>query len=262
MKNEFDVIVLGATFAAVGLAQSLGERCLIVEPGPQAGCEFLGALHYGDGYELPLQSEAARQLRREFEACGAFADGRICLFECAALLYRRLQEKNVLLNTAVAEIKKEENGFCVTTLGVSGFRRFFAKMLIDTRVQPQQVAAKTFNALIAPRKGLTDAALPEDLPPDVDVQLWGHEGDRVIRCPVAADAALPQARAALAALLQKLPQHRLLMMAEDFACAMNGQWPLLQENTALLPSCAARNPLAAFDAGVMFGEEVLRHAAF
>ena len=56
MKKEFDIIVLGATFAAVGLAQVLGDRCLIVEPGPQAGYEFFSALRPGTGYHKPLQT--------------------------------------------------------------------------------------------------------------------------------------------------------------------------------------------------------------
>lgn len=254
-ENRYDVIVLGATFAAAGLAQVLGSRCLVLEAGPTAGTEFLGALHFGDDYAAPLQSDAAKELREEFEQRGAFSDGRICLLDCAAPFYRRWQEKELLLNTAVAGIEKNAEGFAVLSHGTAGFRRWQAACIIDTRAARQDIVCKTFNALIAGREG--NAAPPQG----ISVQRWGYEGDWVLQCPVAADADPAAARAVLEAQLEQLAQHRLLMIAEDFACTVSAAGPYLREGIVQLPSCAYRNPLLAFDAGVLYGEEVLRHAA-
>ena len=38
----YDVIVLGATFAASGIARQYKERCLVIERRAQAGYEFFG----------------------------------------------------------------------------------------------------------------------------------------------------------------------------------------------------------------------------
>ena len=42
----YDVIVLGATFAAAGIAQQHKEKCLVIERRAQAGYEFFGALDF------------------------------------------------------------------------------------------------------------------------------------------------------------------------------------------------------------------------
>jgi len=47
----YEVIVLGATFTAAGIAGKLGKNCLILESRPDAGYEFFGAFHFGTGYE-------------------------------------------------------------------------------------------------------------------------------------------------------------------------------------------------------------------
>lgn len=254
--NRYAVIVLGASFAAAGIAQALGSRCLVLEAGPAAGAEFLGALHFGDDYAAPLQSAAANELREEFAQRGAFtADGRICLLDCAAPFYRRWQEKELLLNTAVACIEKNAEGFAVLSHGAAGFRRWQAACVIDTRTARQDIACKTFNALITGRDGNTAP------PQRIDVQRWGYESDWMLQCPVAADADFAAARTALEAQLEQLEHHRLLLMAEDFACTVHTAGPYLRDGIVCLPSCAYRNPLLAFDAGVLYGEEVLRHAA-
>ena len=43
-------LILGATFAAAGLLTKSGGDCLVIEPKPSAGHEFLGALAFGTGY--------------------------------------------------------------------------------------------------------------------------------------------------------------------------------------------------------------------
>lgn len=46
-EKRYEVLVLGATFAAAGLAQVPGSRCLVVDRCGQPGWEFLGALNFG-----------------------------------------------------------------------------------------------------------------------------------------------------------------------------------------------------------------------
>jgi hypothetical protein len=74
---------------------------------------------------------------------------------------------------------------------------------------------------------------------------------------------LAQARAALAALLCRLPAgFRPVLTADAFACVPAAAVPKTRDGVEMLISCGYANPLLAFDAGVLCGEEVLRHAAF
>lgn len=258
-KKRYEVIVLGATFAAAGLAQALGERCLVTDRRGQPGWEFLNALHFGADYDRPLHTAAARELRREWEQRGCFAaDGRIDLLDGGAALCRRLQENGaaVLLQSGTVAVEKTPSGFAVTTHGAAGYRTWLADRVIDTRCPAAGIARKSFHALL-------HADGPVLLPEDMITENWGGEGDFVLKCPVAADAAWPQARAALAALLRRLPEGcRPVLTADAFACVPAAGLPDGADGAKALISCGYANPLLAFDAGVRYGEEVLRHGAF
>lgn len=120
----YELIVLGATFAAAGIAKVHQEKCLIIEPGMEAGYEFTQALRPG--------------LQEDF-------------------LYRSFCKSNVLFATQIVSVEKEEDGFVCVTHGVDGFRTHRAKTVIDTRVCLQMCQSKTYNLLIE------SPAAPENL---------------------------------------------------------------------------------------------------
>lgn len=272
-EKRYKVLVLGATFAAAGLAQALGEHCLVADRCGQPGWEFTGALQFGTAYETPLRTAAAEALRQEWEQSGCFAaGGRINLLDGSAALCRRLQAcgSTVLLQSETVAIEKIPAGFAVTTHGAAGYRTWLAERVIDTRCPAAGIAHKSFHALLhtdaAPAQAIAaqvQAIAAPVLPPDILTENWGGEGDFVLKCPVAADASWPQARAALAALLRRLPAgFRPVLTADAFACVPAADVPKTQDGVEMLISCGYANPLLAFDAGVLCGEEVLRHAAF
>ena len=56
---SYEIIVLGATFTAAGIAQKYKEKCLIMERSTLAGYEFLSALNFGTEYSCePILDEA------------------------------------------------------------------------------------------------------------------------------------------------------------------------------------------------------------
>ena len=258
-EKRYEAIVLGATLAGVGLAQALGDRCLVLDRCGQPGWEFFGALDFGTDYAAPLHTDAANGLRRTWAQDDCFAaDGRIALTDGSAALCRCLQNSGaaVRLQSEIAAVEKTPEGFAVTTHGAAGFRTWRAKRVIDTRCPAAGVAQKSLHALL-------HADGPVRLPEDIRTERWGGEGDFVLCCPVAADASWPQARAALAALLSRLPQGcRPVLTAEAFVCVPAAELPAASDGVEQLVSRRYANPLLAFDAGVQYGEEVLRHAAF
>ena len=115
---------------------------------------------------------------------------------------------------------------------------------------------KSFHALL-------HADGPVALPEDIQTENWGKEGDFVLKCPVPTGASWPQARAALQALLARLPDGcRPVLTADTFACVPAQTLWTDGDGVEHRVSCGYANPLLAFEAGVTHGEEVLRHAAF
>ena len=246
---EYDVIVLGATFAAAGIVEALGDRCLIIERRPQAGYEFINSLKFGCGYNKTLKTDVAKSLYRKFEQNGAFNGDRVCLFECAPHFYSLLLDKNVLLSTEIVSVEKVDDLFTVTTHGVSGYRVHKAKTVIDTRTLPDEITEKWLNFIVNTDSG---SKLPEGL----DIKSFGYECDTVIRCKVSLDDDYKDARKKVFNLAATLQGYKVAMVADEFEYSFKGEAVKSGNGIILMPSQSFANPLLAFDAGVILGGEL------
>ena len=247
---NYDVIVIGATFTAAGLVQAYGDKCLVLERRPQAGYEFLNAAKFGTDYAEKLVSEEAIALEEQFVEKNAFDGDRICLFDCASSYYKLLEGKNVLLNMEIVSVEKIDGGFEVTAHGVSGYRTFTAKKVIDTTVHKDMVEAKTLNLLVN-----TEEENPAPLPADLKTEKWGYEVDTLIKCAVAAEAGYIEARRAVAELIDTLPaEYRVAFVADCFDYELKPGYPVEKDGIVYMPSVAYKNPLLAFDAGVLYAK--------
>ncbi len=247
---HYDVIVIGATFTAAGLVQAYGDKCLVLERRPQAGYEFLNAAKFGTDYAEKLVSEEAIALEEQFVEKQAFDGERICLFDCASSYYKLLEGKNVLLNMEIVSVDKTGDGFTVTAHGVSGYRTFTADKVIDTTVHKDMVAGKSLNLLVN-----TDEENLAALPADLKTEKWGYEEDTLIKCYVAADAGYIEARRAVAAVIDTLPaEYRVAFVADCFDYEIKPGYPTEKDGIVYMPSCAYKNPLLAFDAGVLYAK--------
>ena len=84
----YDVIVLGATFTAAGIAQQYKEKCLVLERSTMAGYEYFGALDF------------------------AVEEARI---------YSYFVGSNVLFGTEIVSVQKNDDLFACVTHGAQGF---------------------------------------------------------------------------------------------------------------------------------------------
>ena len=153
-----------------------------------------------------------------------------------------------MLNMTPVQIERDGDGFAVAAHGVSGFRSYRAKHLIDTTVHPDMIAEKSLNALInsdtetAPFPGAAEETI-------------GCPGDLLLKCGVPAAADYAQARRALAEKINALPPaYKLAVIADCFDESVQGTYPAKKDGITYLPSCGFANPLLAFDAGVLFAK--------
>ncbi len=108
----YEVIVLGATFAAAGIACRHKENCLVLERSVRTGYEFFG----NDGSDIPLYDIFGR---------------------C-----------HTVFAAEVVSVEKDDNGFLCLTHGVDGFRTYRAKAVVDTRCREEMCVSKTYDLLI------------------------------------------------------------------------------------------------------------------
>ncbi len=107
----YEMLVLGATFAAAGIAHQYQENCLVLERRAEAGYEF-----FGEG-----------------------KDGSI---------YSYFKECHTVFCVEIVSVEKTEDGFLCVTHGVDGFRSYTAKKVIDTRCNADMSNSKTYDLLV------------------------------------------------------------------------------------------------------------------
>ncbi|MBR5157872.1 MAG: hypothetical protein IKW59_08925 [Clostridia bacterium] len=248
---EYEVIILGATFAAAGLIEKYKEKALILERRPQAGYEFFNAINFGCEYDAELKSDESKMLFERFKAKNIFTGERICLFDCAYDFYKCLADKNVLLNMEIISIQKEQNGFLVTAHGVSGYRTYKAKRVIDTRVHKDMILSKTLNAVLK-TSGLKNFVLPEN----IKMEKWGYGDDIVVKCMLLPDDDYISARRKLFGTFENMHEDlKPLLVADAFDYKLKDGCVAEKDGIYYMPSCAYKNPLLAFDAGVVYASE-------
>lgn len=237
----YEVIVLGATFAAAGIALRHGEKCLVIERKAQAGYEFFSALNFGSGYEKEIKTSQAQALRQKLlgENGNAYGGDRH--------IYAYFQQARVVFGVETVLIQKTEGGFVCVTHGVDGYVSYEAKKIIDTRTNAAMSRSKTYNFLLE--------SVEEPSFPDVCCEKTGMQKHYVARCPVPLSSGYPQARAAVWNVIRQFSEtQRLILSADEFDYQVNGVYPQEKDGIWYLPSKAYDNPVLAFEAGLCMGE--------
>ncbi len=237
----YDVIVLGASFAAAGIARVCGKRCLVLERRMEAGYEFYGALHFGTGYDIPLKHTEAEELRMHF-CKNAVPYGN------DALLYPIFKECDIYFGTETVSVESRDESFLCTVHGVDGFRAFEGKTVVDTRSNAKISTSKSYNLLIESKE-----------PPQFKGTAWEQAdsvGRFVLKIPVPLSCSFDEARKIALEIIEVFsPSQKLILSASEFDYQISKS---LQREDGIrpLPSKAYENPILAYEAGLVFGKEM------
>ena len=229
-----DVIVLGATFAAAGIAQKYKDTCLVLEHGTRAGYEFFGALNFGKGWETAPFREEATQLQGQLLS-GFYGGDRH--------IYPYFQESNILFQADVVSVEQVEDHFVCVTHGIDGFSSFEAKTVIDTRCRDGMCISKTYNLLVESSEiPVISGATAEKAP---------GENRYLLRCAVPADCSYPEARQVALGIMGKFTDgQKVILSADVFDYQVKAGYPKAENGIFCLPSKAYGNPVLAFQAGL------------
>jgi len=241
----YEVIVLGASFAAAGIAARLGESCLVLERRLQAGSEFFGALQFGSDYDKAVHGKEASELLEKFRQA---ENGYYC---CDAHIYPFFHPDHTLFATEIVSVKKKDGVFQCVTHGVDGFRTFEARQVVDTRAHREAVLSKTYNLLVRSDETPRFAG--------VSAEKAGMADHYVLRCPVPKECGYAEARVEAEKIIRQFSEdQRVILFAGAFDCQVSPAAPETESGIRYLPSKAYENPVLAFDGGLSLGEEMAK----
>ena len=211
----YDIIVLGATFAAAGIARHCKETCLVIEPSARAGYEFFGALNF---------TVEETEIYAHFKHC------------------------HTLFCTEVVSVQKNDNGFACVIHGVQGFFTYYAKKVVDTRSNAEMSLSKTYNLLIESKEEPT--LLNCRLEKTKGENRYIVYCPVPLSCGYAEARAAVRDLVGQFSITQ-----RVILSADEFDYHIKEEYPKTRDGILLLPSKAYKNPKLAFEAGQRIVEE-------
>ena len=269
--QHYDNVVLGATMAGIGLAETLEENLIVVECLAVPGGEFISAFEPGYDREAEPGSDAACELLEELRRREIMTDCGLHLPAIAPVLCNRIYERKnqFLFWTEIIDVARRDSGqgYIVTLANASGISRITAGRIIDTNAQGPPVSDPPADAPEVTKRYL-NALLhytgEENPPPAVSETLvpGRFDAEAYWRMETDLDADWPSARRKLADAWQLHPDRengwRIASAATLFSeRVVNNSEKPAQSDWLHLPSVACGNPIAAFDEGVNFGRSMI-----
>lgn len=233
----YDLIVLGATFAAAGIAHRYKEKCLIIERRAQAGYEFFSSLNFGINYDKEVKEKESQDLQQKFLEAGEN------LYDCNRYIYPYLSEADVIFGAEVVSVEQTEDGFVCVAHGIDGFCTYKAKRVVDSRCSGEMCISKSYNLLIESPQA----------PSFSNMHCRKAEGQNryIIHCPVPLLGGYVQARSIAQNVIEGFSEtQRLIFSADEFDYQVKDGYPKTENGILYLPSKAYENPILAFDAGL------------
>lgn len=212
----YDLVILGAGFAAAGLVTSYRGKSLIVERRWQAGAEFFGCLY-------PNEEEGE--------------------------IHRLLQEHEVLFGTETVTVEPTAEGFLCRFFGPNGFLSVTARQVVDTRTPPEACQEKSFCLLVECPVVPSHPIFEVEKAKGRDRYLLRCPVPLTASFPEAREKALHL-------LTEARPPMRLILSATEWDAVIRKGYPKWENGILLFPSKAYATPQAALEAGKAWGKEL------
>jgi hypothetical protein len=217
MKNKFELVVIGATFAGIGKAVR-NKDSLIIESGTIPGREYVSAFCSGIADDLPLKTPQALKLKDELLKRGILSDGRVNPAGLAAYINKYLLENGVtvLFMTEVLGIEKKEDVYEISVYSCGKQQKIWADKVVSGKLGGER--AETFyNAAISGGQG---KMLPEPWHEDIIFEPGAYPGEAYVKLKTNSNCGLSKARILLrniwASRPQKYNEWKIAMFADTF----------------------------------------------
>lgn len=271
----YDIVILGATCAALGLVSGLQDHCrvLLLHSTAMVAPEFVNAFKTGTDWPAEAVSAPAAKILAAMKQEHIFQNGDCRIYSAGTIFsqaFNQLQA-DLLFETDIETIARLNEGYELAICNASGHSRIRTGIIIDTGTAGLDSKTKTLNALLA---GSQPAA---GTPGDADGVTFLRENDPTpptvlmrVACPP--EESLFMARHRLIDRWRQMaavnPDWRIAAIALDFDLTLPAETNAspAADGTRLctckpdepdyfsLPSAGFANPLAAIDAGYSCGK--------
>lgn len=260
---HYDVLIIGATCAALGIAQALDDRArvVIVDSGAMVAGEFVNSFRPCEHAQLKPETDAGRQVLDMLVRYDAVHEANAAFYPAGCVFCKALAQlsADILLDTQILSVEERQEGYEVSAFGCAGHMNISAAVVIDTTYNASIIKEKSLNCLLVSK----DAQVPAFLN-NGSIRIYALSDAQprkaIARMVVSADTDLFAAR------------HMLVDFLHDNAAQMSG-WKVCaialcfdvrcetpQVNTGhnryWLPSASFSDPIAAIDGGYALGRSV------
>ena len=261
---DYDLVILDASGAALGLAEALqGQyRVLVLNRTAMVAAEFINAFRPCPG-RVTADSPPARSILSGLEQEGLLAFDQVRHYSAGPLLHHAFSQLTCdqLYETDLLAVEPVPGGYALDIVNRSGMRKIKTRVLVDTR-DSALPNPRTLNAILVSR----DPAAPT--PPDGGAMTFFCETDPhpptcILQLACSRDETLFAARHRLIESWQLIaaqhPAWKIASIGLAFAAipdASSLSATMDPSGLIRLPSAAFPNLLAAIDAGYRLGKEL------
>ncbi|MBN1864914.1 MAG: hypothetical protein JW808_08440 [Victivallales bacterium] len=266
----YGTLILGATMAGLGIAESLEEDFLLVERLAVPGYEFVSAFEPGWDWPASAKSAKAKNLEEELVRRGILDETSFALHIPALapvlcnLIYPR--RGNFLFWTEVVRVERlgQGEGFCVTLSNASGIARVKAANIVNTNTRIPEISGRhTCNIPLAAKyiNAMLCRNVSDDMPPPPLGLVPGkHRNEAVLRLPVDVSESLSSARERIMDFWAIHPARAAGWRIASIATVFSER-PVVDTSSDIpegftnLTSITFGNPISAYDAGALYKVE-------
>jgi len=259
----YDVVILGATSAALGVASELKQRhkILIINKTSMVAYEFINAYKVGVNWDRDPETELSKDIKRELIKEGIISCEKTHIYSAGPLFYKFFKDLDVdiLLETEIISVQKEECDYRISVFNIGGHKTIKANYIIDTTEQQAGIESKSLNCLVVNKKKDEFPSVEMD-----EIEIY-READKIIntavmkyKCPL--DFTLYKARHELIEKWRNRPKEatdwKIAAIGLCFDVVPQVGFKQIDKYHFVLPSAYYDNPLAAIDAGVYLGRRI------
>lgn len=259
--KQIPVLILGASAVAIGMANALKEKCLLVEKTCRLASEYVDAFAGHKNKKPEDICDATKDLMLELAKRDASTEDGLYLPAISPVLFEQIKEKQIkcLFFTRVLKVKKDLKGYQVTLHNTSGITKIHTTCIIDTTVYCEskpynykRIESKSLNAyLVTQKEGVLPDLLQQE---EVTIEKGYYKNQLVIKYKLGIEDNWVQAREKLFSYWDKreksLEDYEIASVASEFQIKSIKQDEQIEENWFWLPSTVYEDVLEAFDQGI------------
>jgi hypothetical protein len=263
---KYDIVVLGATCAALGLAGQIKEKykILIIHDTTMIAGEFIGAYNTGSNWKYEPKEYLTKEIRNELIERNIMNEKGVSIYSAGSIFNKGFRELgiDILLDTKVLNIKRSDETYIIELFNCAGHSKIEADFIIDTgteRLSKTDIVTKSLNCILSNKE--------KDRFPDFshkDIVFEEEQDDKfntvIMKLNCSLESIMYKDRQLLIDLWRQMPESlkpwKIAAIGLCHEIKPSFDYKQIQNNYILMPGAYYANPLIAMDEGAAKGRSL------